>query len=145
MAEIKMDVTEYELMKDKARLLEESLKREKELNGQIAKLKDEKIQALEDAKYKVVTVTKTEHTEHTLAKVSNKGELVSKLKEILVHLTSNHPYLEYANIIIYEIYLLSTTPPKKHFLNELGIIWSTEGYFLKKPYRNNLNEALSWG
>jgi len=29
------------------------------------------------------------------------------------------------------------------YLDELGIIWSIKGHFLKKPYRSNLNEASS--
>jgi len=32
---------------------------------------------------------------------------------------------------------------KIYILDELGIIRSTEEHFLKKPYRSNINEALS--
>jgi hypothetical protein len=63
MAEIKMDISEYEIMKDNKKLLESSLEREKELSNEIQKLQQEKIQALEDAKMKVVKISKTKRSE----------------------------------------------------------------------------------
>lgn len=64
MAEIKMDVSEYELLKENKKLLEDSLKKERELSEEIAKLKEEKIKALEDAKMKVIKINKQEITEY---------------------------------------------------------------------------------
>ena len=65
MATITLDVSEYDLMRDKTRLLEESLDRERELSEKLEALKDEKIKevnaALESARIKVVTV----HESHT--------------------------------------------------------------------------------
>ena len=54
MAEIKMDISEYEIMKENKTLLENALKREKQLNNEIKKLHEEKIQTFEDAKHKIV-------------------------------------------------------------------------------------------
>lgn len=68
MAQIKMDISEYEIMKDNKKLLEDSLNRERELQKQVESLNNEKIKALEDAKMKVVKITKTEHTEILLQK-----------------------------------------------------------------------------
>jgi cell shape-determining protein MreC len=63
MAEIKMDVSEYEALKENKRLLEDSLKKERELHEQIKVLSDEKTKALEDAKMKVVKISRVENTE----------------------------------------------------------------------------------
>lgn len=68
MAKIKMDISEYENMKENKKLLENSLEKERELQDQIKKLTDEKTKALEDAKMKVVKISKTEVTEHLLRK-----------------------------------------------------------------------------
>lgn len=57
MAEITMDVSEYEAMKKNERLLEESLENERTLRTELEKLKEEKIKALEDATMKVVKET----------------------------------------------------------------------------------------
>lgn len=54
MAEIKMDVSEYNEIMENKKLLKESLEREKELNDQIQKLNKEKLKAYEDAKMQVV-------------------------------------------------------------------------------------------
>jgi hypothetical protein len=69
MAEIKMDVSEYEAMKENASLLKEALGREKELGEQIKKLNQEKIQALEKIPNKVVhTITQNIYEEVCLQK-----------------------------------------------------------------------------
>ena len=68
MAKIEMDISEYEAMKENKKLLENSLEKERGLQDQIKKLTDEKTKALEDAKMKVVKISKTEVTEHLLRK-----------------------------------------------------------------------------
>lgn len=68
MAKIEMDMTEYDLMRENKKLLEESLKKERELEKQIANLTKEKIDALENAKMRVVKTKKSEITEHLLRK-----------------------------------------------------------------------------
>jgi len=68
MAKIEMDISEYEAMKENKTLLEKSLIHERSLQEQIKKLTDEKTKALEDAKMKVVKITKTEITEHIVRK-----------------------------------------------------------------------------
>lgn len=55
MAEIKMDVSEYEAMKENKRLLEVSLEKEETLRVEIQDVKNEKIEALKEAKKEVVT------------------------------------------------------------------------------------------
>lgn len=68
MAKIEMDISEYEAMKENKKLLETSLEKERELQNQIKKLTDEKTKALEDAKMKVVKISKSVVTEHLLRK-----------------------------------------------------------------------------
>lgn len=84
MAEIKMDVSEYETMKENAKLLQNSLDREKEMQETISNLRDEKIQALEDASKKVVTITKTEHHEVIYNKRSD-NEIIDMLSRFCHH------------------------------------------------------------
>jgi len=66
MAQVKMDASEYEEMKKNARLLEEALAEQKKLHEENKKLKEEKIKALEDAKMKVVKITKDVKVQHAL-------------------------------------------------------------------------------
>jgi hypothetical protein len=63
MAEIKMDVTEYESLKKNISLLEDAKKEQAELHKTIDKLKEENLQALRDVQHKVlkqVTTTSTQ-------------------------------------------------------------------------------------
>lgn len=55
MAIVKLDISEYELMKENARLLKESLAREKELSGKLDKANKEKVKALKSNE-KMVTI-----------------------------------------------------------------------------------------
>jgi hypothetical protein len=73
MATIKLDISEYELMQENKRLLENSLKNEQELHEKIKQLTQEKIDALETAKMKVVKIRKTEITEHLLQKKDDRS------------------------------------------------------------------------
>lgn len=66
MAEIKMDVSEYEAMKENKALLEKALKEKDDLYAEIKKLNQEKIDALLEAKMKVVRVVRNEFAEHKL-------------------------------------------------------------------------------
>lgn len=88
MAIIKMDVSEYETLKENAKLLQTSLDREKELQSQIQKLNQEKIKALEDAKMQVVHITKTEHTEYLLYK-KEPADVIKNLLNFL-KINGNH-------------------------------------------------------
>lgn len=54
MATIKMDVSEYEALKETQELLKESLKKEEALKEEIQRVRDEKIEALEAAQKKVI-------------------------------------------------------------------------------------------
>jgi hypothetical protein len=63
MAKIEMDISEYDIMRENKTLLEKSLENERLLQKDIEKLQEEKIKALEDAKMKVVKITKTEKRE----------------------------------------------------------------------------------
>lgn len=73
-----MDISEYDIMRENKTLLEKSLENERLLQKDIEKLQKEKIKALEDAKMKVVKITKSEKTEY-------------------VYLT-NDPYESYRNL-----------------------------------------------
>ena len=66
MAKIEMDISEYESMKEYKKLLEDSLKNEKELSSKIILLEKEKNKALEDSKMKVIKISKSESTQHLL-------------------------------------------------------------------------------
>jgi len=66
MAQIRMDVSEYEALKENKRLLENSLAKEHELTKQIEILNKEKMMAYEEAAMKVVITKRTEHTEHII-------------------------------------------------------------------------------
>ena len=66
MAIIKMDVSEYEAMKNNSKLLEASLVKERELQESIRELHKKNLTALEDAKMKVVKVTTIARTDHLL-------------------------------------------------------------------------------
>lgn len=68
MAEVKMDMTEYELLKENKKLLEDALKKERELQVQIEKLTKEKIEALEASKYRVTKIIKTENIDRVYIK-----------------------------------------------------------------------------
>lgn len=68
MAKIEMDVSEYEIMKENKKLLEDALKRERELQASIKQLNDEKIKAYEEASMKVVKYVNTNITEHLVVK-----------------------------------------------------------------------------
>ncbi len=68
MAKIEMDVSEYEIMKENKKLLEDALKREKELQASIKQLNDEKIKAYEEASMKVVKYVNTSVSESLILK-----------------------------------------------------------------------------
>lgn len=79
MAQIKMDVSEYEAMKENKKLLEQSLKKERELQLQIQDLTKEKLQALEDAKMKVVKVKKIERRDYVIQKRIDESRIIRDL------------------------------------------------------------------
>ncbi len=71
MAKIEMDISEYEIMKENKKLLENSLETERKLSEEIKKLQEEKLKALEDAKMKVVKINRTIITEHVIQKTGS--------------------------------------------------------------------------
>lgn len=83
MAKIEMDISEYEIMKENKKLLEDSLNKERELQKQIDQLTKDKINALEDAKMKVVKITKSEVTEHLLRKRADETHTLRQLLHLL--------------------------------------------------------------
>lgn len=93
MAKITMDVSEYETIMETKRLLEDSLKKERELEGTIKKLTTEKLKALEDAKMKVVKITKSQVDECIL---TNKPptEIIDSIFNLLKQ-TPNPHYFKY--------------------------------------------------
>jgi len=83
MAKIEMDISEYEIMKENKKLLEDSLNKERELQKQVEQLTKDKIKALEDAKMKVVKITKSEVTEHLLRKRVDETYVFRELLHVL--------------------------------------------------------------
>lgn len=83
MAKIEMDISEYEIMKENKKLLEDSLNKERELQKQVEQLTKDKIKALEDARMKVVKITKSEVTEHLLRKRVDETYVFSELLHVL--------------------------------------------------------------
>lgn len=75
MAKIEMDLSEYESMKKVEKLLEESLENERTLRKEVERLNGEKLKALEDAKMKIVKVSRIETCEFLIHKKSNAGFL----------------------------------------------------------------------
>jgi len=78
MAQIKMDVSEYEAMQENKKLLEESLKREKELSAEVSKLQKDKIEALRDAQKKIIKINKHVTREYIIPHLSE-SEMMEKL------------------------------------------------------------------
>jgi hypothetical protein len=90
MATVTMDTSEYELMMKYKSQLESSLKKERELSEEIKKLNDEKIQALENARMKVVKVNRTTRRDYLLVK-KEPSDIYLTLKRMI-----NDPYLDYS-------------------------------------------------
>lgn len=63
-----MDLSEYESMKKIEKLLEESLENERTLRKEVERLNGEKLKALEDAKMKIVKVSKIKASETVIQK-----------------------------------------------------------------------------
>lgn len=98
MAEIKMDISEYEAMKENKALLENSLKKERELQEQIKKITDEKTKMLEESSKRVVKIIKTEKREHLLNKRPDKNYVYrSFLDTIGVNWRALPPIPDYIN------------------------------------------------
>lgn len=111
MAKIEMDLSEYERIQENKRLLEDSLKNERNLKEEITKLQKEKIQALEDAKMKVIKIKKKESTEHLITHYDTDYEvnkILVRLKQ-LVYTSSNHIYEKNILYDLYDILFKKTT------------------------------------
>ena len=68
MAKVTMDDSEYELLKENKKLLENSLEKERSLQKEIETLNRDKIKALENANMRVVKINKSEIREFKLIK-----------------------------------------------------------------------------
>lgn len=79
MAEVKLDISEYELMKENARLLEESLAREKKLSDENSILQKEKIAALKKNSKQVTIVKRVNR--HTIIQQLNTSEDIARYLE----------------------------------------------------------------
>ena len=71
MAKIEMDLSEFKIMEDNKRLLEESLKREKEQNDKIEAFKQEKIDILKSNEKSVTIVKRIERTDLIRPKINS--------------------------------------------------------------------------
>lgn len=88
MAQVKLDMSEYELMKDKARLLEESLAREKELGDQLAESRQKEIDALL-ANEKSVTIRKKVQVIETIQQKTSDEDIIRFLKQKMAKVITN--------------------------------------------------------
>lgn len=79
MATITMDATEYEALKKNIELLEDSKKREKELNDEISKLQQESIDKLINAENSVSVINKTVREDNIYTKRDD-GEIYNTLE-----------------------------------------------------------------
>jgi hypothetical protein len=79
MAQIKMDVSEYEEMKKNAKLLEASLQREKDNSDEISRLKELQIETLKLNKKKV-TIVKVNRTDGYVVNKRPNNEIIDLLK-----------------------------------------------------------------
>jgi len=82
-----MDLTEFDAMRETKKLLQESLEKERSLSKEIEKLTQEKVKALEDAKMKVVKVTRIENHDIIFQKSSDETIIqnVSRLLGVSSH------------------------------------------------------------
>jgi len=147
MAEIKMDVSEYELLKENKAQLEKALEREKELNSNIETLNKEKIKVLEDAKMKVVKITKVVREEHLLQRRNDISYLGHQLnvhrfrdsESLLAFIINKGPEL------FYEKVTATSTPTEEvtfHGLDEIKIeIRSNLGESLDKEITEKLKQS----
>lgn len=95
MAQIKMDVSEYDEMKKNALLLEEALKREKEQNDRISTLEKEKIDALK-ANEKSVTVIKRSEVHEYLLQRRSPNEIIQSMNQFVQGARRGSYTMEYA-------------------------------------------------
>lgn len=103
-----MDISEYEAIQENKRLLQDSLDRERKLQDELERLNKEKIQALEDAKMKVVKTIKSETTEHILVRRDFRDKFYQIQERIFnvfaSNKTLNNPISQVANgFLQYEI------------------------------------------
>lgn len=95
MAEIKMDISEYDEMKKNASLLEEALKREKEQNDKIDTLKQEKLDTLKANEKSVTIITKSEVSEYLLQRRSAQ-EIIHSMNDFVQGARRGHYTQDYA-------------------------------------------------
>jgi len=126
MAEIKMDLSEYEKMQENKRLLEDSLKNERTLREQIATLQKEKLEALESTKMKVVKVHKTIKEEALLKVRYSKHELAYILKSIQDLINNGSVHFDYGYERIIEV-MAEKFFKKSIFFHEQEPVITTHG------------------
>lgn len=128
MAKVTMDSSEYESMKSIQVLLEEALVRERDKNKQIEALKQEKIEALERAKHKVITTTKS-HSEEVfwVAREPVSKWHLGELETIVRTMVNSYPLSEdhskWITDFFHKVMEKRTVHncPKEEFVEEIGI------------------------
>lgn len=143
MAKITMDVSEYETIMETKRLLEDSLKKERELESTIKKLTQEKLKALEDAKMKVVKITKSEVNECLLTR-----KPVMEILGSLLALSKRGPdlhYLEYRIDDIERMFFvkskLTQFPTETTTLHGLDEVKEEIKRDIEKEYKSRIEDA----
>ena len=156
MAQIKMDISEYEEMKKNTVLLEESLDREKknaekqaELRRQIEKVREEKMKALEDAQQKIVRTTKTVTREHVVVRPNARDLLNSLYRRAKdAQVTSSLDFTRMRSVPdefnfdnLFEVKVVHSTPNIEE-VEFVGLESAKEE--IRKEYMNSLDEETKY-
>ena len=115
MAKIEMDLSEFKIMEDNKRLLEESLKREKEQNAKIESFNQEKIDILKSNEKSVTIIKRTERTDLIRPKVKS-NLILNRLQAGFNNRRNSMDYKTDLDIIIdscFEILKSESFPPEE--------------------------------
>ena len=125
MAEITMDVSEYNVILENKKLLEEALEREKYLNNEIQKLKEERIEALEQSSQKV-SVVSTKRIIETVSVIEDPKEVFANILTQIGFSYRDVEYVKHSNInfekLLYRIF------KKRDIEEDLGKTVSYKGF-----------------
>lgn len=147
MAKIEMDISEYDIMRENKRLLEDSILKQKELQSQIDLLTKEKIKALEDAKMKVIKISKSEVTEHLFRKRPDVEILQRLFHKLGVHIsryTDVEAYMIHADLssVFYEKTKIISSPIEETTIHGLDEIKVEIREDLKKQIDSGISQKL---
>ena len=146
MAEIKMDLSEYEVLIESKNLYKQGLEREKELNNKLDLLNKEKIKILEESKMKVVKTIKREILETTSVMVSS-VEFIRKVKLFLSRFpygASDDRFKQFLQQLFVIKKLPSITESEETYIVGLDEVKKDIREELEKNLSRNVREKLSF-